>query len=64
VQVAGRVGVAHRNRIVNQHELELEVLPPDLPDLARLEAVVRVDDRAPAGHTLIANRTVRSAIGV
>ena len=49
VQVARGVGVAHRDGIVDQHELELEVLAAwRLPELARLEAVVRVDDRPPA----------------
>ena len=50
VEVAGGVGVAHRDRIVDQHQLDLEVLAAGrLPDLARLEAVVGVDDRRPAG---------------
>ena len=67
VQVAGGVRVAHRDRIVDQHELHLEVLAGGrLPRLAGTEAVVRVDDRAPArphvdreadraiGHRLVA----------
>ena len=50
VEVAGGVGVAHRDGIVDQHQLDLEVLAAGrLPDLAGLEAVVGVDDRAPAG---------------
>ena len=50
VQVAGGVRVAHRDRIVDEHELDLEVLAVGrLPRLARLEAVVGEDDRAPAG---------------
>ena len=50
VDVAGGVGVAHRDRVVDQHQLDLEVLAAGrLPDLARLEAVVGEDDRAPAG---------------
>ena len=36
VHVAGRVGVAHRDRIVDQHELDLELLAVGrLPNLAR-----------------------------
>ena len=50
VHIAGRVRVAHRHRVVDQHQLDLEVLAAGrLPDLARLEAVVGVDDRPPAG---------------
>jgi hypothetical protein len=49
VEIAGGVGVAHGDRIVDQHELELEILAArSLPHLTRLEAVVGVDDRAPA----------------
>ncbi len=66
VQVAGGVGVAHGDRIVDQHELDLEVLAAGrLPDLARLEAVVGEDDRAPAGpdvdaeaHRAVSHRLV------
>ncbi len=50
VHLARRVGVAHRDGIVDQHQLELERLAAGrLPHLARLEAVVRVDHRRPAG---------------
>ena len=49
VQVAGGVRVAHRDRVVDEDELDLEVLAPRrLPRLSGLEPVVRVNDRAPA----------------
>ena len=50
VHVAGGVGVAHRDGVVDQHQLDLELLAVGrLPDLAGLEAVVGEDDRRPAG---------------
>ena len=50
VDVAGRVGVAHRDGIVNQSQLDLEVLPAwSLPNLAGFEAVVGENDGSPAG---------------
>ncbi len=49
VHLARRVGVAHGDRVVDQHELELERLAARrLPDLAGLEAVVGVDHRRPS----------------
>ena len=50
VEVAGRERVAHRHRIVDQDQFDLEVLAAGrLPHLSGLEAVVGVDDRAPPG---------------
>ena len=50
VDLAGGVGVAHRDGIVDEHQFDLERLPPRrLPHLPRLEALVGVDDRGPAG---------------
>jgi len=50
VDLARGVGVAHRHRIVDQHQFNPEVLSVrSLPDLAGLEALVGQDDRPPAG---------------
>ena len=50
VDLAGGIGVAHLDRVVDQHQLDLELLAVGrLPFLAGLEAVVGQDDRRPAG---------------
>jgi hypothetical protein len=50
VKIAGRVRVAHRDGIVDEYQFELEVLATRrLPHLARLEAVIGVDDGTPTG---------------
>ena len=47
--LAGGVGVAHRDRVVDQHELDLELLAVGRrPLLPRLEPVVGQHDRCPA----------------
>ena len=65
VDVARGVGVAHRHRIVDQRQLDFEVLTArrfqTFPALKPLFA--RMIGAQPA-HTFIANRTVRSAIGL
>ena len=49
MEVARGIRVAHGDRIVDQDQFDLEILPARrLPDSARLEAVVRVDDRTPS----------------
>ncbi len=66
VDLAGGVGVAHRHRVVDQHQFDAEVLAVGrLPDLAGLEAVVGQDDRPPAGphvqgepHRVVVQRLV------
>ena len=71
VHVAGRVGVAHGDRIVDQHQLDFEFFALGrLPNLAGLEAVVGQNDRPPAGphvqcelHGVVFERLVgRSAL--
>ena len=50
VHVAGGVGVAHRDRIVDQRQFDFEILAAgSLPDFARLEAVIGEDDGRPSG---------------
>ena len=61
LNVTRRVGIPHFDRVVDQHQLDFEVFSVRrLPNLFRLESVVRMNDRSPTGPDVEceANRVV------
>ena len=49
MHIAGREGITHFDRVVDQHQFDFEVLAARrFPNLLRFESVIRMNDRSPA----------------